>query len=92
MFGKRHRAVPIIDPSTVEYSQDPALIAHWACVFIEKAARGYYKNGQAGALTKNGEGPQGQLNVYVRFVRCSKGMIPADDSGQTLKTLRLVRY
>ena len=91
-YGKRHRAIPIIDPSTVEDSQDPAVIAHWACVFIEKAAIGYYKNGQAGALTKNGEGPQGQLNVYVRFVRCSDGMYPGDDNGQALKTLRLVRY
>ena len=89
-FGKRHRAMPIIDPRTVIDSQDPAVIVHWACAFIEKTASSYYKKN--GKPTGNGDGPPGKLNVYVRFVRCSKGMIPGKDNGQSLKTLRLVRY
>jgi hypothetical protein len=90
MYGKRHRAIPVIDPTSA--TKDGATVVRWECVFIEKVANEFYKNGKVGNPTGNGDGPPGQWNVYVRFVRCADGMMPGDDNGQTLKTLRLVRY
>ncbi|MEE8175152.1 MAG: hypothetical protein V3T97_00900, partial [Gemmatimonadota bacterium] len=93
MYGKRHRAIPIIDPTSVTTNQDDATVVRWECVFIEKVANEFYKNGKvANGPTRNGDGPPGQWNVYVRFVRCADGMAPGPETGQTLKTLRLVRY
>jgi hypothetical protein len=89
-FAKRHRPVPIIDPTTSTTSVDPAEVIRWECVFIEKVAETYWRN--PGQLTRNGEGVPGRWNVYVRFVRCSGGGNPGPETGQTLKTLRLVRY
>ena len=89
-FAKRHRPVPIIDPTTAATSVDPAEVIRWECVFIEKVAETYWRN--PGQLTRNGEGVPGRWNVYVRFVRCSGGGNPGPESGSTLKTLRLVRY
>ena len=86
-FLKRHRAIPIIDPTSVTTNQDDATVIRWECVFIEKVADAFYKNGNP---TRNGDGPPGQWNVYVRFTRCADGMVPGPDTGQTLKTLRLV--
>jgi len=90
MYGKRHRAIPIARPD--DMVNDVPNIDRWACIFVAKAAKQMWMPGQPGNPTPNGFGPPGQWNVYVRFVRCSDGMIPADDNGQTLKTLRLVRY
>ncbi len=87
-FLKRHRALPVIDPTSATTNQDDATVIRWECVFVEKVAETYYrKNGQP---TRNGDGPPGQWNVYVRFTRCADGMVPGTDTGQTLKTLRLV--
>ncbi len=91
-FGKRHRAIPVIDPTSVTTNQDDATVVRWECVFVEKVANEYYKNGNVNNPTGNGDGPPGQWNVYVRFVRCADGMAPGPETGQTLKTLRLVRY
>jgi len=88
-FAKRHRAIALIDPTTPTTNQDPAQLIRWECVFVEKVANTFYKNG---VPTGNGAGPPGQWNVYVRFTRCSDGMNPGPETGQTLKTLRLVRY
>jgi len=89
-FLKRHRAIPIIDPTSATTNQDDATVIRWECVFIEKVADEFYKNGAKGNPTRNGDGPPGQWNVYVRFTRCADGMVPGPDTGQTLKTLRLV--
>ncbi len=88
-YGKRHRAIAVIDPTTPTTNQDPALLDRWECVFVEKVASEYYDNG---VPTGNGYGPPGQWNVYVRFTRCADGMRPGPETGETLKTLRLVRY
>jgi Flp pilus assembly protein TadG len=88
-FGKRHRAIALIDPTTPTTNQDPALLTRWECVFVEKVASTFYKNG---VPTGNGDGPPGQWNVYVRFTRCADGQKPGPETGETLKTLRLVRY
>ncbi len=90
MYGKRHRAIPIVRPD--DMVNDVPNIDRWACIFVAKTAKQMWMPGPPGNPTPNGYGPPGQWNVYVRFVRCSDGMIPADASGQTLKTLRLVRY
>ncbi len=89
-YGKRHRAIPIVRPD--DMVNENTNIDRWACIFIAKAAKQMWMPGSPGNPTPNGFGPAGQWNVYVRFVRCSDGMIPADASGQSLKTLRLVRY
>jgi Flp pilus assembly protein TadG len=87
-FLKRHRPLPVIDPTSATTNQDDATVIRWECVFVEKVAETYYKkNGQP---TRNGDGAPGQWNVYVRFARCGDGMAPGPDTGQTLKTLRLV--
>ena len=88
-YSKRHRAVPVIDPTSVSTNQDDATVVRWECVFVEKVADAYYKNGMP---TRNGDGPPGQWNVYVRFTRCADGMKPGPETGQTVKALRLVRY
>ena len=88
-YSKRHRAIALIDPTTPTTNQDPALLNRWECVFVEKVADAFYKNG---VPTGNGSGPPGQWNVYVRFTRCADGMKPGPETGETLKTLRLVRY
>lgn len=88
-FLKRHRALPVIDPTSATTNQDDATVIRWECVFIEKAAEEYYRNGGT-AITRNGEGSPGRWNVYVRFVRCADGMTAGPETGQTLKTLRLV--
>ncbi len=88
-YAKRHRAIALIDPTTSTTNQDPAQLIRWECVFVEKVANSFYKNG---VPTGNGDGPPGQWNVYVRFTRCSDGTKPGPETGETLKTLRLVRY
>ena len=88
-FEKRHRAIPVIDPTTPQGSTDPAQIIRWECVFIEKVADTYYIANSSNP-TPNGHGPPGQYNVYVRFTRCDDGLVPGPDTGTTLKTLRLV--
>jgi Flp pilus assembly protein TadG len=88
-FEKRHRAIPVIDPSTTPDNQDPAQIIRWECVFIEKVAETYYL-ANSSTPTPNGHGSPGRYNVYVRFTRCSDGMVPGPGTGSTLKTLRLV--
>ncbi len=90
-FEKRHRAIPVIDPTTVTGSKSATQIIRWECVFIEKVADTYYI-ANSSTPTQNGHGPPGQGNVYVRFTRCDDGMSPDPDTGTTLKTLRLVRY
>ncbi len=90
-FEKRHRALPVIDPSTPQGSNDPAQIIRWECIYIEKVADTYYI-ANSSTPTQNGHGPPGQYNVYVRFARCDDGMSPNPDTGTTLKTLRLIRY
>lgn len=87
-FGKRHRPIPIIDPTTSTTSVDPAEVIRWECAFIEKVAETYWKN--PGVPTRNGEGVPGRWNVYIRFVRCPGGANAGLDTGSTLKTLRLV--
>ena len=91
-FLKRNRAIPIIDPTSATFNGDDATVVRWECVFIEKVAEEYYRKGNVNNPTGNGDGPPGQWNVYVRFVRCADGMAPGPETGQTLKTLRLVRY
>ena len=91
-FGKRQRAVPVIDPTSATTNQDDATVVRWECMFVEKVANEYYRKGNPNNPTRNGDGPPGQWNVYVRFVRCADGMNPAPETGSTLKTLRLVRY
>jgi Flp pilus assembly protein TadG len=88
-FAKRHRAIPVIDPTTATSSTNPAQIIRWECVFIEKVADTYYI-ANSSTPTPNGHGAPGQYNVYVRFTRCSDGMVPGPGTGSTLKTLRLV--
>jgi Flp pilus assembly protein TadG len=88
-FAKRHRAIPVVDPTTATSSTGPAQIIRWECVFIEKVADTYYI-ANSSTPTPNGHGAPGQYNVYVRFTRCSDGMVPGPDTGTTLKTLRLV--
>ena len=88
-FEKRNRALPLIDPSSVGANKNDATVSQWACVFVEKVADEYYRNGNVNNPTRNGEGPPGQWNVYVRFTRCSDGL-PGPESGQSLKALRLV--
>jgi hypothetical protein len=87
-FRKRHRPVPVIDPTSATSSTDPAEVIRWECAFIEKAAETYWRN--PGTLTRNGEGQPGRWNVYVRFVRCPGGANGGFDTGSSLKTLRLV--
>lgn len=90
-FDARTRPIPVIDPRTSTTSSGSATIDHWECVFIEKVAETYYMNGNPSAgKTRNGWGPPGRWNVYVRFVRCSDGQAEGHDTGPTLKTLRLV--
>ena len=88
-FEKRHRALPVIDPTTPQGSNDPAQIIRWECAYIEKVAESYYMNNSPNP-SPNGWGPPGQWNVYVRFTRCDDGMAPGPDTGTTLKTIRLV--
>jgi Flp pilus assembly protein TadG len=90
-FEKRHRAIPVIDPTTATGSTSATQIIRWECVYIEKVADSYYIANSSNP-TPNGHGPPGQGNVYVRFTRCDDGMSPNPDTGATLKTLRLVRY
>jgi Flp pilus assembly protein TadG len=87
-FRKRHRAIPVIDPTTSTTSTDPAEVIRWECAFIEKAAETYWRN--PGTPTRNGEGQPGRWNVYIRFARCPGGANGGVDTGSTLKTLRLV--
>ncbi len=91
-YSKRHRAIPMIDPTSVTTNQDDATVVRWECAFVEKVADEYYRKGNVNNPTRNGDGPPGRWNVYVRFVRCSDGMNPGPETGSTLKTLRLVRY
>jgi hypothetical protein len=86
--GYRVRAMPVIDPRTIEESGANlrARVSGLTCVFLEQVGYEYVPGSTLIAPTT---GKTGNWNLYIRMIPCG-GMEPGDGDGAIVMALRLV--